>query len=225
MSKTKPNDVPSHQSETAEVVSASNAFGFDLYHRLRSGQDNIFLSPYSILNVLSMAALGARELTAEEMQRVLHFPPQTASIHSGLAALERQFTFRGDTPELHEVRLEIERLHARDVAVSARIRTARDMEAMQKIAKEHGEISRRLYALETAYDPTELSVANALWGEKSYPFTKSYLDRIAMYYGARVAQQADFRSRAEAERARINAWCEEQTRGRIRDLLPPGSLG
>src|SRR5262245_35744261 len=36
-----------------------NAFGFDLYGRLRAGGGNLFFSPYSIAQVLTMASAGA----------------------------------------------------------------------------------------------------------------------------------------------------------------------
>jgi serine protease inhibitor len=70
----------------------------------------------------------------------------------------------------------------------------------------------------------ELLVANALWAEKTYPFQPSYLETIRKYYAQGGAFPADFRNQPEPTRLRINAWVEEQTRQRIKDLLPPGSV-
>ncbi|XP_027816682.2 serpin B3-like isoform X1 [Ovis aries] len=46
----------------------------DLFHQIRqSEKENIFLSPFSVSSALAMTYLGARENTASEMQKVLHF--------------------------------------------------------------------------------------------------------------------------------------------------------
>ena len=43
------------------------------------------------------------------------------------------------------------------------------------------------------------------------------------HYQAKV-EQADFRNAAEEAREAINAWVAEETLGKIRDILPPGSV-
>ena len=37
-------------------------------------------------------------------------------------------------------------------------------------------------------------------------------------------EQADFHNAAEEEREAINAWMAEEALGKIRDILPPGSV-
>jgi serpin B len=68
------------------VVKGNNEFAFDLYHHLAGKPGNLFLSPYSISTALAMTSAGARGKTAEQMEGVLHFPPQ-AELHPALAAL------------------------------------------------------------------------------------------------------------------------------------------
>jgi serpin B len=54
---------------------ASNQFAIDLYHQLRSGQGNLFFSPYSIDNAMVMVHAGAVGATADEIARTLKLPP------------------------------------------------------------------------------------------------------------------------------------------------------
>ncbi|MBN2188359.1 MAG: serpin family protein [Chitinispirillaceae bacterium] len=68
-----------------------------------------------------------------------------------------------------------------------------------------------------------LQLANALWGEKTYTFLQSYLDPLAQYFGAGM-RLCDFLNDAEGARLGINGWVEEQTRGKIKDLIPAGVL-
>jgi serpin B len=67
-----------------------------------------------------------------------------------------------------------------------------------------------------------LHVVNALWPHIDLQL-ESEFDRVTRrLYGAGLAR-VDFRA-PEAARATINAWVEEQTRQRIADLLPEGSI-
>jgi serpin B len=56
----------------AQVVPALNAFANETYQYLARGDDNLILSPFNIATALSMALVGARGRTAEEIQTVLH---------------------------------------------------------------------------------------------------------------------------------------------------------
>jgi serpin B len=69
----------------------------------------------------------------------------------------------------------------------------------------------------------ELRIANRLWGQRGYGFLSSYLETTRENYGAELAQ-VDFDSQAEQVRREINAWVEEQTNDKIKDLIPSGAL-
>ncbi len=69
----------------------------------------------------------------------------------------------------------------------------------------------------------ELHVANSLWGQEGYPFKESFLGLIEKHFGGGF-NVADFVRDAEAERVRINAWVERETREKIKDLIPPGGV-
>ena len=69
----------------------------------------------------------------------------------------------------------------------------------------------------------DLSVANALWIQKDYIFLKEFLDLTKKSYGA-VLNRVDFKGACEAARRKINAWVEEETKNKIKDLIKPGVL-
>jgi serpin B len=69
----------------------------------------------------------------------------------------------------------------------------------------------------------QLSVANALWGQKGEGFKPDFLKLAKDDYGAGL-KEVDFAHDTEAARKEINAWVERQTQDRIKDLLQPGVL-
>jgi serpin B len=71
--------------------------------------------------------------------------------------------------------------------------------------------------------PFELVVANALWGQAGYPFRPEFKELMAKNYEAGF-READFAGDAEKARLDVNAWVEEKTAKRIRDILEPGAL-
>jgi len=71
--------------------------------------------------------------------------------------------------------------------------------------------------------PLEINAANRLFGQDGYPFEKPFLEFIEKSYGEPL-EKMDFTKQAEACRGRINQWVEEQTKDRIKDLIPPGLL-
>jgi serpin B len=72
-------------------------------------------------------------------------------------------------------------------------------------------------------EPFELEIANTLWAQNGYPFLDEFLETLATDYQAGM-NLVDFVNAAEEARQAINASVEEQTRGRITDLIPPGVL-
>jgi serpin B len=69
----------------------------------------------------------------------------------------------------------------------------------------------------------ELSIVNAIWGQRGFPFRATFLDVLAANYGARL-RLAAFSEDPEGARGEINSWVASSTRNRIRDLLPQGSV-
>jgi len=68
---------------------SSNQFAIDFYKNLKGTEagNNIFISPYSISAAVAMAYEGANGTTADEIQKVFHFPSDKGSFKSSFAAL------------------------------------------------------------------------------------------------------------------------------------------
>ncbi len=65
----------------------------------------------------------------------------------------------------------------------------------------------------------EWHLANRLFGQPGYPFRDSFLTLLRDGYQAPL-EELDFRAHAESARTKINSWVEEQTKTKIRDLIP-----
>uniref|UniRef100_G3NAW7 Leukocyte elastase inhibitor n=1 Tax=Gasterosteus aculeatus TaxID=69293 RepID=G3NAW7_GASAC len=87
----------------------------------------------------------------------------------------------------------------------------------------HVSFAQLLSELNKAGAPYALSVANRLYGEKSYEFVEDYLGSTKKHYSAEL-EAVDFVSGSEAARLNINKWVHEQTQGKIKDLLAEGLL-
>jgi serpin B len=68
----------------------------------------------------------------------------------------------------------------------------------------------------------ELTLVNQAWGRKGYAFLDSYLDVLGQNYGAGLFL-LDF-GQSEKARTTINTWVQEQTKDRIKNLLPVNSI-
>ncbi len=228
--------------EVTAVVKSNSEFALDLYARLKgeNAGKNLFFSPYSVSSALAMVAEGARGETAEQMGKVLRFPEAArrggddakllpwdmAQVHTGLAALNDHFR-AGSRGAPKAVREKIEALRKELQAANrsaADLLRARKFAEQEKAARKSQAIAAGLNKLQSQYGQYELRVANALWGEKSYPFKQPYIDTIHKYYRTGGLFPVDFRNDYEGARKRINGWVEEQTANRIKDLIPANAV-
>jgi serpin B len=69
----------------------------------------------------------------------------------------------------------------------------------------------------------KLCIANAIWGQADYSFLSSYLDVLALNYGAGL-RLLDFKADPEACRLTINGWVADNTQQRIQNILQPGII-
>ena len=89
---------------------------------------------------------------------------------------------------------------------------------------EGGKLHQELLALKAAKGSSlALRIANSIWLDQKTALCPEYVEVVRGHYQAKV-EQADFRNAAEEARRAINAWVAEETLGKIRDILPPGSV-
>jgi len=69
----------------------------------------------------------------------------------------------------------------------------------------------------------ELRIANALWGEQSFPFSDAFVNELETSYDAGL-RLADFMGDPEAARREINDWVADQTDDHIEEIVPEGVI-
>ncbi len=225
----RPPAVNASADELKAAETANSKFAVDLYEQLAKERpnENLFFSPFSVSSALLIAAEGASGETAEQMSAALGVPKSSASdlssIHKGQAAIYFRLSPEPVAPALRQ---KIDRLRS-DLDAANRHTTALEKSQKWDDAIKSNRAAETLAAelnpLLKQTEPYEWRAANALWGEQSYPFPSSYLNTIRTYYGG-VVKPVDFRGHAEAARGEINDWVAQQTRDRIKDLMPPGSV-
>ena len=104
------------------------------------------------------------------------------------------------------------------------LREARDFKRWGEVNAKIRAVDGELEKLLAQVDQYELKVANALWGEQTYPFKDDYFEKISRFYKTGGVFAVDFINEAEEIRGRINSWVEEKTNNRIKDLIPAGAI-
>ena len=87
---------PEGESDRPELVAGNSAFAFDLYQALRTGDGNLFYSPYSISQALAMTYAGAEGETKQQMADTLSFTLPDDQLHPAFNALDLELASRGE---------------------------------------------------------------------------------------------------------------------------------
>jgi len=210
------------------TTQANNDFACDIYRQIgdKDAGKNVFFSPWSISSALAMTMEGARNETAIEMGQTLRLPksldvggerPWRMDLyHQGVAEMQRRCTPPRDEAKELATRKKIAELRKELDALNKRIEKNQEFNLFDKAQK----LATNINILEQSLDLYELNIANAIWGEKTYPFDPTYADAVSKYYGPGLVRDADFINQFPAERAKINRWVEGQTKDRIKDLIP-----
>ncbi len=72
-------------------------------------------------------------------------------------------------------------------------------------------------------EPFTLRSANAVWGQRGFPFQQAYLETLAQHYDAGL-RTADFVGQSAAVADEINRWVAEQTENRIKNIVGPEQI-
>lgn len=78
---------PTSSAESKKFAASSNAFGMDLYQKLRTKKGNLAVSPASLSIALAMTYGGASGDTATEMKKVLHLEGTNEEVMNGSGKL------------------------------------------------------------------------------------------------------------------------------------------
>lgn len=86
---------------------------------------------------------------------------------------------------------------------------------------ELGDIQKRYNSLSAK--GVEISMVNKLWAEKTYKINKPYIKQVKKNYSSSI-ELVDFIQQPESARSKINSYISDQTKNRINELLPVGSI-
>ncbi|NXJ86263.1 SPB10 protein, partial [Trogon melanurus] len=189
--------------EALHKANTSFALDFFKHECQEDGDKNILFSPLSISSALATVYLGAKGNTADQMAKVLHFNKA-----------------EGDKNVTTTIRMR--------VCYRTEDRLSNQCACFQKTETgKSDDIHTAFKALNFEINqPTknyQLKSVNQLYGEKSLPFSKGYLQLAKKYYNAEP-QSVDFVGAADEIRRDINSKVEHETEGKIQNLLPPGSV-
>src|SRR5881396_3365001 len=166
-----------------------------------------------------LAAKATNEL-AVDLQRQLAKGDENLcvspySIESALA-----MTFAGADGE---TRTEMARvLHfSNDASVPGSFATLQH--SLEDMSAKTGELAKQSKKFGGPSEPITLNIANRLFAEKGYPFRETYLSLVKQNFGG-AFEPIDFIADPAAATQHINKWVADQTRDRIRDLIPGGAL-
>lgn len=151
------------------------------------------------------AARMHRLLSADRASSNLVFSPHSISIALAMTFAGARTTSESQMADALRFTLPAPRLHAAFNALDQQLATR---------ASAAGEGGGR---------PFRLRVANALFGQRGYPWQAPFLDTLAEHYGAGLSA-LDFAADPEAARVRINGWVADYTEQRIPELIQRGVI-
>ena len=95
--------------------------------------------------------------------------------------------------------------------------------SLEQMSAKTGELVKESKKFGGPSEPITLNIANQLFAQKGYHFREAFLSLVKQNFGG-AFEPLDFVANPAAATQRINKWVADQTRERIRDLIPGGAL-
>ncbi len=109
-------------------------------------------------------------------------------------------------------------------ATATQMRTLLHISDLDTINAGIASISHQLGDTQDGRRPYQLYTANAIWGSAKYPVVPAFKDLSRKFFDTDGIRLLNFSGDPEGSRATINGWVEDQTKTKIKDLLPSGSI-
>jgi serpin B len=96
-------------------------------------------------------------------------------------------------------------------------------QSLQQMSAKTAELAKESKKFGGPSEPITLNIANRLFAKKGYHFREAFLSLVKQNFGG-AFEPLDFAVDPAAATQRINKWVADQTRDRIRYLIPSGAL-
>jgi serine protease inhibitor len=95
--------------------------------------------------------------------------------------------------------------------------------SLEEMSAKTAELAKKPRQFGGPSEPITLNIANRLFAQKDYDFRQDFLSLVKQNYGA-AFEPMDFVADPKAATQHINKWVADQTRDKIRDLIPMDAL-
>ena len=95
--------------------------------------------------------------------------------------------------------------------------------SLEEMSVKTAELVKKSEEFGSPTEPITLNIANRLFAQKDYDFRQDFLSLVKQNYGA-AFEPMDFTTNPAAAAQHINKWVADQTREKIRDLIPENAL-
>jgi serpin B len=166
-------------------------------------------------------AANATNQFAVDLHRQLATGDQNLCVSPYSVEAALAMTFAGADGETRDQMSRVLHLSKNGDAVDASFSSLQ--RSLEEMTRKTAEIAAESKERGGPSEPITLAIANRLFAQSGYDFRSAFLDLVKKFYGAPF-DALDFTKNADAARQHINKWVADQTRDRIRDLIPANGV-